>query len=157
MTQLPQTIDVSGIALDRLDAPEDIACWSGEFDGGEITLLVEPAAEPSAQALDAAAGAVADFDELRAVAEQFLITELAGESWGLAADQRALLAQQPAPFDEPEVVVWQDGTWMIRFAESALAMAEEYGVGVLFAGRVPISVEDLSDADADADADADEA
>ena len=147
MTRLPQTIDVNGIDLERSDAPEDIACWSGMFDGGEITLLVEPAAEPSAQALDAAAGAIADFDALRSVAEQFLVAELAGDSWGLAADQRALLARQPAPFDVPEVVVWQDGTWMIRFTESPLAMAEEYGVGVLFAGRTPVSVEDLSDAD----------
>lgn len=148
MTRLPQTIDVTGISLDRLDAPDDIACWSGTFDGGEITLLIEPAAEPSAQALDAAVGAIADFDELRTAAEQFLATELAGDTWGLPADQRALLARQPAPFDEPEVVVWQDGTWMIRFAESPLAMAAEYGIGVLFAGRVPVSVEDLSDADA---------
>lgn len=147
MTQLPERIDVSGIALDRLDAPEDIACWSGAFDGGEITLLIEPAAEPSGQALDAAAGAISDFEELRSVAEQFLVTELAGDSWGLADDQRALLARRPAPFDEPEIVVWQDGTWMIRFAESPLAMAEDYGIGVLFAGRAPVSVEDLSDAD----------
>ncbi|MGF6824057.1 hypothetical protein M2317_002982 [Microbacterium sp. ZKA21] len=147
MTQLPQTIDVNGIALDRLDAPEDIACWSGAFDGGEITLLIEPADEPSAQALDAAVGAIADFDELRTVAEQFLVTELGGDRWDLPAGQRALLTRQPAPFDEPEVVVWQDGTWMIRFAESPLAIAEEYGIGVLFAGRTPVSVEDLSDAD----------
>ena len=147
MTQLPERIDVSGIALDLLDAPEDISCWSGAFDGGEITLLIEPAAEPSDQALDAAAAAISDFDELRTVAEQFLVTELGGDLWDLPADQRALLDRRPAPFDEPEIVVWQDGTWMIRFAESPLAMAEEFGIGVLFAGRVPVSVEDLSDAD----------
>ncbi|UYO96442.1 hypothetical protein OED01_12640 [Microbacterium sp. M28] len=147
MTRLPQTIDVNGVALQRLDAPEDIACWSGAFDGGEITLLIEPAGEPSAQALDAAEGAITEFDDLRAAAATFLLTELASDSWGLAADQRALLAQRPAPFDAPEVVVWQDGTWMIRFAESPLEIAEDYGIGVLFAGRVPVSIEDLSDTD----------
>ena len=147
MTRLPQTIDVNGVALQRLDAPEDIACWSGAFDGGEITLLIEPAGEPSTQALGAAKGAIEEFDDLRAAAEQFLLAELANDSWGLAADQRALLAQRPAPFDAPEVVVWQDGTWMIRFAESPLEIAEDYGIGVLFAGRVPVSIEDLSDAD----------
>lgn len=50
-------------------------------------------------------------------------------------------------FGEPEAVIWADGTWLLRFAESRLEMADPFGIGVLFAGTTPYAVEDLSGAE----------
>jgi hypothetical protein len=36
---------------------------------------------------------------------------------------------------------------MLRFAESRLALADPYGIGVLFEGTSPCGVEDFSDVD----------
>ncbi|MDR6867313.1 hypothetical protein J2Y69_001914 [Microbacterium resistens] len=150
MTNLPDPIELDGVLLHRMDAPDDIACWTGEVSGDEgrsVSIIAEPPAVPSREALDAGRGVVADFDALAASAARFLVAELAAPGWGLSAEERTRLSAPEPPFDAPEAIVWQDGTWMIRFAECGLAMGEDFGIGVLFAGSTPVSVEDLSDAE----------
>lgn len=151
MSTLPETIELDGATLIRIDAPDDIACWTAGVEGGDggwtVSIVAEPAEEPSAQAREAAQGIVTEFAELSEAAIRYLVEELAGPQGDLSAADRARLAEEEPPFGAPEAVVWQDGTWMMRFAECGLEIGDEYGVGVMFAGRVPVAVEDLSDPD----------
>ncbi|OZB85513.1 hypothetical protein [Microbacterium sp. 13-71-7] len=151
MSTLPETIELDGATLIRIDAPDDIACWTAGLEGGDggwtVSIIAEPAEEPSAQALEAAQGIVTEFAELSEAAIGYLVEELAGPGGDLSDADRARLAAAEPPFGAPEAVVWQDGTWMLRFAECGLEIGDEYGVGVMFAGRTPVAVEDLSDPD----------
>jgi len=151
MSTLPETIELDGATLIRIDAPDDIACWTAGLEGGDggwtVSIIAEPAEEPSAQALEAAQGIVTEFAELSEAAIGYLVEELAGPGGDLSDADRARLAAEEPPFGAPEAVVWQDGTWMLRFAECGLEIGDEYGVGVMFAGRTPVAVEDLSDPD----------
>lgn len=146
---LPDAIELDGATLIRIDAPEEVACWTAGVEGGDggwtVSIVVEPAEAPSPEARETAQGIVAEFGALAAAAVAFLADELAGPS--LSAVDHALLAAEEPPFGAPEAVVWQDGTWMMRFAESGLEIGDEFGVGVMFAGRTPVAVEDLSDPD----------
>ncbi|MGN8026768.1 hypothetical protein [Microbacterium sp. 22242] len=148
---LPDTIDLDGATLIRVDAPDDIACWTAGIDGGDggatVSIIAEPAEEPSAEAREAAQGIVSDFAALSDAAIRYLVDELAGPHGALTDEDRALLTAEEPPLGAPEAVVWQDGTWMMRFAECGLSIGEEYGVGVMFAGSRPVAVEDLSDPD----------
>ena len=146
---LPDAIELDGATLIRIDAPEDVACWTAGIEGGDggwtVSILVEPAEAPSAEARETAQGVVDEFGALSGAAIRYLVEEL--QDPGLSAADRALLAAEEPPFGAPEAVVWQDGTWMMRFAESGLEIGEEYGIGVMFAGRTPVAIEDLSDPD----------
>ena len=146
---LPDAIELDAATLIRIDAPEGIACWVAGIEGGDggwtVSIVAEPAEAPTAEALETAQGIASEFAGLVDAATAFLTEELAGPS--LSARDHALLAGEQPPFGAPEAVVWQDGTWMLRFAESALEIGEEYGIGVMFAGRTPVAVEDLSDPD----------
>ncbi|WP_433605555.1 hypothetical protein [Prescottella agglutinans] len=149
MNELPEQIEVRGTTLDRIGLSEEFVCWAAELPGDEprtVSIVVEPAGPPSAAAVDAAAEAIAGFDGLAAAASRYLVAELTDPMWALDAVDRARLGGPEAPFDLPEAVVWADGTWMIRFAECALAMGEEFGIGVRFVGSTPVGVEDLSEA-----------
>lgn len=148
MGTLPDTIELDGATFIRIDAPEEVACWTAGVDGGDggtVTIVVEPAEAPSAEARETAQGIVTEFAQLCAAAVRYLVEQLQGPA--LSTADRALLAAEEPPFSAPEAVVWQDGTWMMRFAETGLEMGDEYGVGVMFAGRTPVAVEDLSDPD----------
>jgi len=112
-----------------------------------VSVITEPAEEPGAEAREAAQGVVTEFAALSEAAIRYLVEELAGPRGDLSDADRARLAEEEPPFAAPEAVVWQDGTWMMRFAECGLEIGDEYGVGVMFAGRTPVAVEDLSDPD----------
>ncbi|VXB30454.1 conserved hypothetical protein [Microbacterium sp. 8M] len=146
---LPDAIDLDGATLIRIDAPEDVACWTAGVAGGDggwtVSIVAEPAEPPSDEARETAQGVVAEFAALSDAAIRFLVQEL--QDPGLSDDDRALLAAEEPPFGAPEAVVWQDGTWMMRFAETGLQIGDEYGIGVMFAGRTPVAIEDLSDPD----------
>ena len=90
---------------------------------------------PSDEVLTIAADVLADFDDVVATAREFI------------ADQFGGAASDPALFAEPEAVVWNDGTWMLRFADCGLDSASEYGMGVHFVGAAPQSVDLFDDAD----------
>lgn len=149
--QLPDAIDLDGATLIRVDAPDDIACWTAGLEGGDggwtVSIIADPAEEPSAEAREAAQGIVTEFAELSEAAVRFLVEEMSGPDHDLSKGDRVRLTAAAAPFGAPEAVVWQDGTWMMRFAECGLQIVDEYGVGVMFAGRRPVAVEDLSDPD----------
>ena len=139
-------IDVHGTALHSTAVTDEFACWAAELPGGgTISILVEPAGTPTSEAIETAAGVIGDFAALVDAAAAYLVTALADPAGGLDAADRARLA--PQAFAMPEAVVWEDGTWMLRFAQCDLAMAAEYGIGVDFVGRRTVGVTDLSDAD----------
>jgi len=149
MSTLPETIELDGATLIRIDAPEDIACWTAGVEGGDggwtVSIIAEPAEAPTPEAREAAQGVLTEFAALSAAAIRFLVDEL--QDPALPVADRELLSAEEPPFGAPEAVVWQDGTWMMRFAECGLTIGEDYGVGVMFAGRTPVAVEDLSDPD----------
>ncbi|GAA4479059.1 hypothetical protein [Microbacterium panaciterrae] len=148
---LPDAIDLDGATLIRVESPDGIACWTAGIEGGDggwtVSIIAEPAEEPSAEARDAAQGIVAGFGALSEAAIGYLVDELPASRGDLSEADRALLAAQDPPFGAPEAVVWPDGTWMMRFAECGLEIGDDYGVGVMFAGSRPVAVEDLSDPD----------
>ncbi|MFD6698066.1 MULTISPECIES: hypothetical protein [unclassified Microbacterium] len=151
MSTLPDDIELDGVTLIRIDAPEDIACWTAGVEGGDggwtVSIIADPAEEPSAEARETAQGVVTEFAALTEAAIGYLVDELAGPHRELSDVDLARLSGEEPPFGAPEAVVWQDGTWMMRFAECGLEIGDEYGVGVMFAGRTPVAVEDLSDPD----------
>lgn len=152
MAELPQRVAIDGAVFSRVDSDDSIACWTVIRDAehvGEsrpVSLVIEPAATPEPAVLELAATVVARFDEFSELAAGYLRQRLREPEFGLRRSEVATLNAPEAPFDEPEAVIWADGSWMLRFAESGLEMADPYGIGVLFDGTRPSGVEDLSDA-----------
>ena len=148
---LPDEIALDGVTLVRVETPEGVACWSAGLPGGDggrtVSIIADPAEEPTPEARDAAQGIAQDFGALVDAGIRYLVEEFAGPRSVLPEQERALLDVEDPPFGAPEAVVWQDGTWMMRFAECGLSVSDEDGIGVMFAGRIPVAVEDLSDPD----------
>lgn len=151
--EIPARLEIAGTAFTRIESPDDIACWSADADpadpGGHrpVSVLTEPAAAPDQETLELAAAVLGRFDELADLAGAYLRERLREPELGLSADELATLDAAEPPAAEPEAVVWADGTWLLRFAESRLRLADPYGIGVLFEGTVPYGIEDLSQAD----------
>lgn len=141
---------INDLAFYRLDdVPAGIACWSSAEPDHPISIIIEPEGPVDEATQERVAAIVGRFPAVLSDAKRWLTDALTDESWQLSAEERAALAD--ATFDEPEVVVWSGEEWMVRFASSALAMAEEWGIGVRYEGDVAVAVEDLSDTDEDED------
>ncbi|MGS2810653.1 hypothetical protein [Nocardia sp. MW-W600-9] len=151
MSVLPEAVEVDGTTFDRVDAPEGIACWTACLDDRAetiaVSLMIEPAAAPGDAAVRAAALVLTEIDRLVAAGAHFLREQLRSPEHELTREESALLEREVLPFAGAEIVVWADGTWMLRFAESPLRMADPFGIGVTFDGDVPRAVEDLSSAE----------
>lgn len=150
---LPEQLLVGGATYSRVDADDSIACWTATFDVGgngdsrQVSLVIEPAGVPDSAVRELAADVSARFGEFVRVAADYLRAGLRDPRYGLDGVELGLLDAEEAPFGEPEAVVWADGTWMLRFAESRLAIADPFGIGVLFTGDTPDAIEDLSEAE----------
>jgi hypothetical protein len=150
---LPEQLVVGGVTYSRVDADDSIACWTAtvdvEGDGSarQVSLVIEPAAVPDSAVLELAADVSVRFGEFARVAADYLRDGLRDPRHGLDGVELGLLDAEEAPFGEPEAVVWADGTWMLRFAESRLDIADPFGIGVLFTGETPDAIEDLSEAE----------
>ncbi|RLP71890.1 hypothetical protein D9V32_15790 [Mycetocola tolaasinivorans] len=151
MSEIPTAFVAGTAEFVRIESPEELAFWVATIEGTdgehEISLIIEPPAAPEADVVEVAASIAADFDELVGDALEFLDEALRGPEWALSAADLARLAGADGAFGEPEAVIWGDGTWMMRFQESALSIAEEFGIGVNFVGRVPQTIEDLSESE----------
>ncbi|WEG08900.1 hypothetical protein PU630_16920 [Microbacterium horticulturae] len=146
MAALTDPLDAAGTMLHSTAVTDEFACWAAELPaGGSVSILTEPPSVPTSETLATAAGIIADFAALAEAAARYLVAELATPEWGLDAADLGRLSTDA--FDVPEAVVWEDGTWMLRFAECDLQVGAEYGIGVNFVGTAPVGVEDLSDAD----------
>ncbi|WP_395244947.1 hypothetical protein ACGGZK_03875 [Agromyces sp. MMS24-K17] len=148
MTDLPEHVVIGGTTFSRVESDDSIACWASILDDTRsVFLLVEPAAVPGPAQLRLAGTVVSRFGELAEVAAEYLRHRLREPRFDLPPAELSALDAPEAPFSEPEAVVWADGTWLLRFTESSLLMADPFGVGVVFEGTTPRNVEDLSDAD----------
>lgn len=151
--EIPALLEIAGTTFTRIESPENIACWSADADPANpgdhrpVSVLTEPAAAPDQATLELAATVLARFDELADLSVTYLRERLREPELGLSADELATLDAAEPPAAEPEAVVWADGTWLLRFAESRLRLADPYGIGVLFEGTTPSGIEDLSQAD----------
>lgn len=112
-----------------------------------MSIVVDPAAAPGQRVLQLTAAVVTRFDEFTDRAADYLQQRLDEPRFGLSDVELAALHAAEPPFGEPEAVIWDEDSWMLRFAESSLELADPYGIGVLFDGTSPCGVEDLSDAD----------
>ncbi|WP_051433119.1 hypothetical protein [Promicromonospora kroppenstedtii] len=144
---IPDRLEIAGTTFTRVESPESIACWSADADHRPVSVLTEPAAAPDRATLDLATVVLGRFDELADLAVAYLRERLREPELGLSAPELAMLDAAEPSAAEPDAVVWADGTWMLRFAESRLRMADPYGIGVLFEGTTPSGIEDLSHAD----------
>lgn len=152
MTDLPRELRIRDIVLDLITDGDEVACWSGELPRDEhsmVSVVVEPAASPSREARETAEGVIGGFDELVEVATAYLVEELPGAGRQLTDADRGRLSEPPSPFGMPEATVWDDGTWLLRFAEADLDLAGDLGLAVRFVGTAPVAVDDLSDAEED--------
>lgn len=153
MVDLPTRLDVSGAEFVRIDAPEPIACWTASIEPAgdgrlrSVSVIMDPVARPGEDVLQLAGVVVARFDELAGAAAEYLQQRLREAEYGLSGAELLELQRAEPPFGEPEAVLWSDGSWMLRFTESRLALADPYGIGVLFEGTSPCAVEDFSDVD----------
>lgn len=153
MPDIPTHLNIAGTEFARIDSPDSIACWTATLDsaGGDddrsVSIVIEPAASPEQGVLQLAAVVVARFDEFTDLAAEYLQQRLGEPEYRLSDVELLALQGAEPPFGEPEAVIWADGSWMLRFAESRLEIADPYGIGVLFDGTSPCAIEDLSDAD----------
>ncbi len=144
---------IGDATFSRTGSDDSIACWTSVADaesGGAarvVNLVVEPAAVPDAAMRGLAETVLSRFGELAELAADYLRQRLREPRFGLGSAELSALDAPVAPFGEPAAVIWADGTWMVRFAESSLEMGDPFGVGVVFEGTTPSAVEDLSGAD----------
>lgn len=157
MTSANETIQAAGFDFDRVEAPEGIGCWTVQIgasdEEGTVNILTDDGAMPAAATIEVAGNVAANFDVLVEVATIFLREHLRAPDYAILPEEQELIASGPAQFAHPEAVVWADGTWMMRFADSPLAIADPFGVGVLFVGSAPQSIEDFSEVDDEDDED----
>ncbi|MGY4644312.1 hypothetical protein [Cellulomonas sp. URHB0016] len=153
MADLPARLVTGGATFSRVDSDEAIACWGLVLDEGRsgdvpaVHLVMDPASVPEPVILALAGTVVSRFAELVQLAAGYLRQRLREPRFGLRDSELSALDASEAPFSEPGAVIWADGTWLLRFAESSLDLADPYGIGVRFEGATPVAVEDLSGAD----------
>lgn len=151
MADIPPHLDIAGTSFTRIDSPDSLACWTASLDSADgprsVSIVIDTAAPPGESVLQLAAVVVDRFDEFTDAAAGYLQQRLDEPQFGLSETELLALQGAEPPFGEPEAVIWADGSWMLRFAESRLEMADPYGIGVLFEGTTPSGVEDLSDVD----------
>lgn len=147
------TIHAGDAEFERVDAPDGLECWAAvrlgsSADAPPVSILIETGLEPDSATIEVAGDVTSNFDDLVERAAEYLMERLRAPEFDIAPDEQVLLeANGSAVFEEPEAVVWSDGTWMLRFAEARLRMADPHGIGVNFVGSAPQSIEDLSSAE----------
>lgn len=129
----------------RDDVPEGIDWWASAEPDHPISIVIEPSGPVDAATRVRVETVAAKTAKIVAEARAWLAGQLREVTWELTDDELTALANEP--FDDPEIIVWSGDEWMIRFVSSSIAMAEEYGIGVLYEGDAPVAVEDLSEDD----------
>ena len=148
MATISDRFIVAGTEFVRAASPEAMCCWLPVNADANVAIVAEPPAEPSPRSLELAACVVREFNALVESAISYLCTKLREAQYGLSPEELQRLIEKPAPFADPEATVWSDGTWMMRFADVEIkSVADEYGIGVNFAGTRPHSLEILIDAE----------
>ncbi|MFD8319032.1 hypothetical protein [Kitasatospora purpeofusca] len=148
---LPATLRIAGLVLERTQSPASLACWTGSFPesaGGEaavVSLVIEPAAPPEEAVLRLALDVVSNFDVLVDRAVRYCRTRLGERHFELAPEELSWLDLPELPLAGPEVVVWADRTWAIRFTESRFRLADPFGILVTFDGTRPVDVQGPED------------
>lgn len=148
MARISDQFIVADVEFVRVDSPETLCCWVPVDAETNISIVAEPPTQPSPRTLELAAYVIREFHTLVDSAVTYMCTKLRERQYGLTADELRRLSEQPAPFAEPEAVIWCDETWMMRFVEvEIMAVADEYGIGVNFVGSRPQSLEILIEAE----------
>ncbi|MFB7675862.1 hypothetical protein ACFC26_31095 [Kitasatospora purpeofusca] len=152
---LPATLRIAGLALERTASPPSLACWTGCFpesaggDAAVVSLVVEPAAPPEEVALQLALDVVSSFDVFVDRAVRYCRTRLRERHFELTPEELSWLDLPELPLAGPEAVVWADRSWAIRFTESRFRLADPFGILVTFNGTQPVDVQGLEDEDED--------
>lgn len=147
MQEIPQQFEIGDVRFERVDAPEELACWAAQDTMIPTSLVMSPAMAPDQRSLELLAYVLSPDSRVADVAAEYLVTQLSETGDQLSAADSERLRSAPAPFDQPEIVVWDDGTWMLRFAETGLDSIDAgLGVGVSFFADVPSGVDMFEEA-----------
>ncbi|MET9401671.1 hypothetical protein [Kitasatospora sp. NPDC002965] len=117
----------------------------------EVNVLLEAGEEPGQVDRTLLGEVVAEVDRFVGAALGFVQRVMASDpgSLGLSAEEAGHYLAAPAaelPLGAPQVDFFVDG-WQLRFTEGSLPVCDPYGLAVVFDGRRPVRVEDLSDAE----------
>ncbi|MFE6664883.1 hypothetical protein ACFVFH_15160 [Streptomyces sp. NPDC057697] len=149
--ELPASLLVAGLMLEKVESPPSMACWTGSFPRpagshpAGVSLVVEPAAAPGESALRLAHDVVSRFDALVDQALEHCRARLRDRCFALTTEELGWLDLPELPLGAPEATVWTDRTWAIRFAESRFRLGDPYGILVTFDGTRPVDIEGLDD------------
>ncbi|MFB8033763.1 hypothetical protein ACFC5Z_12520 [Streptomyces sp. NPDC056004] len=149
--ELPAVLHIAGLALSRVESPPSLACWTGYFpnpagtDPVATSLLIEPAAPPDEVTLQIAHDVVSSLDVFVDQALGYCRTRLRERHFELTTEELSWLDLPQLPLGAPEVTVWADQTWAIRFTESRLRLADPHGILVTFNGTQPADVQGIDD------------
>ncbi|MFE9487562.1 hypothetical protein ACFYNF_14235 [Streptomyces sp. NPDC006641] len=149
--ELPASLLVAGLMLERTESPPSMACWTGCFPrpaGTEptgVSLVVEPAAAPEESTLQLAHDVVSRFDALVDQALEYCRIRLRERCFEFTTEELSWLDLPELPLAVPEATVWADRTWAIRFAESRFRLGDPHGILVTFDGTRPVDVEGIDD------------
>ena len=127
-------------------------CRGARRETAELYLCCEPSQPPDASQRELPLLVLADPERFLHAALALLAERLAREPafFGVSAVQAARYLEQGVaalPFGQPEFTFYPGGSWLLRFAEGALPVSDPHGIGVLFQGEEPCSIEDLSSSD----------
>lgn len=149
--ELPASLLVAGLLLERTESPPSLACWTGCFprpagmDPAGVSLVVEPAAAPEESTLQLAREVVSRFDALVDRALEYCRIRLRERCFALTTEELGWLDLPELPLAAPEAMVWADRAWAIRFAESRFRLGDPHGILVTFDGTRPVDVEGIDD------------
>ncbi|MEU2129395.1 hypothetical protein [Streptomyces sp. NPDC018352] len=149
--ELPAVLHIAGLALSRVESPPSLACWTGYLpnpagtDPVATSLLIEPAAPPDEATLQIAHDVVSSLDVFVDLALGYCRTRLRERHFELTTEELSWLDLPQLPLGAPEVTVWADQTWAIRFTESRLRLADPHGILVTFNGTQPADVQGIDD------------
>jgi hypothetical protein len=153
------TLDVPGLGVLALlpENPPEQRFWAGEFsylDGDRretsALYLCCERDEPSEAQLTFARATLGAVQLHLDAALALLADRLASDPafFGASIEQAArCLALGPAglPFGRPELTFYDHESWLMRFTEGRLPVCDPFGIGVVFQGQQPRSIEDLSE------------
>lgn len=137
--------------LKYLDSPEQIHCWHGELEGGELgfDIILETSKLDQADA-----DFIAQIIQNRKVYEQKALEDMREkmttepELFGLSKeDAYSLLKLEELPFGCPQFTFYENQEWAIIFLENEMGIGEPFGISVNYDGEVLTGVYDLSDAE----------
>ena len=137
--------------LEYLDSPEQIHCWHGELEGGELgfDIILETSKLDQANA-DFIAEILKDRKAYEEKALEDMREKMTTEPkfFGLSKEDAKRLSKiEELPFGCPQFTFYENNEWAIIFLENEMGIGEPFGISVNYDGDKLVGVYDLSDSE----------